>query len=390
MIDRHIEPNRNHKILVAEAQLFQQYVTENSIASTDWEAISSWVSLEGNLFVLHTATSQKSEAESTKSDNAHDKGKSSDLQENLPIQFQDATVETNFLFVKSNLLQRTMFAFACVISALLFIAMFYHRLKKKLDYILEIESGIAILESGDLGYQIPQKGTDELNRLATSVNVMSKSFNERILAEQQAIQTSREIITELSHDIRTPLTIFSGYIPLLLESKPLSVIQKEYLRQIENKTEQMKTRVNELLDYSVLFSGKQKYDQELLSGETIFMQLIGEISPFVTVDQQNMLSPDVKIAGDYQLIARVFDNIVSNIYQHGDLTKPVFVSGSVHNNHLHIETRNTVRSGETVIGKSLGSTICQYILQIHGGKMLFEKQGDIFKSEMAFPLCDKI
>lgn len=90
---------------------------------------------------------------------------------------------------------------------------------KKLNYMETLEEGIRVLEGGQLDYQVPVRGQDELARMAQSLNEMSASLRQQIGQVQQEQRQRYELVTSLSHDLRTPLTAQLGYLELLAEHR---------------------------------------------------------------------------------------------------------------------------------------------------------------------------
>jgi signal transduction histidine kinase len=387
---KHIEPQRHSRSLLLAAKQFQNYVDENNVSSGEWGEISGWSFDAGNVYIMHTSKDVKSDFGEKKpiediEHNREDK-KSDGVQSHTNILYVDGYADTNFLLVPSKSTQIVLIFVAIVLSISLFIGLFYRVIKKKLEYILDLESGVAILESGELDYKMPLHGHDELARLAISINEMSTSLAQRIITETAALQSNKEIIGDLSHDIRTPLTILSGYIPLLLESSPLTAEQREYLSLVEKKTEQMRKRVDDLLEYATIYSGQQKINRVPLGANILIRQLVDELSPIFTVSVQNDVTEESMILGDLKLFTRLHDNLISNIRQHADAEKPVVINSAMEDETLHIKIENTIKASGVSTGKSLGLKISNYILECHCGEMRVETEGDRFITLLKIPI----
>ena len=385
---RYLEPTWNDGEIDKDIAEFQKYVSDNEISSDQWEDISDWNGEK--IYVLSTRQIESHGNQPHRRQNIIDREKDewdSDVaQVMFPITYTDGVFQTWFLYTQpsSNLF---LTVFACgIVSFAMFVFIFYLLLRRKLDYIREIESGISILEGGDLGCKIDVKGKDELGRLATSVNGMSESLSEKIEAEQRAVQSGREIIGDLSHDIRTPLTILSGYVPLLLESEPLTMKQREYLELIGRKTEQMSHRVNELLDYAVIYSGQRKPEKITLNVNTLVNQFYKELSPLDAIVTTDETPPDVFIDADPALLERVFDNILSNLHKHADPKREIRLICKITDNSLLIKVENAILTTDTSEGKSLGLKITAHIMESHGGSLTTTLKGDRFQTVLRFPL----
>ena len=377
----------NKKCLYEAAERFQQYVAANGFSSKQWETITDFDDERVYVLSLHRDEGKENQGDGRKRKTERSKAKNypDDIQLVLPIKYADGVFQTRFLYIppKSGLLA-TLVLFGLVSFAVFFLA-FYLLLKRKLDYIRGIESGISILEGGDLRYRIAVQGRDELGRLAQSVNCMSEALIERIGAEQRALISGREIIGDLSHDIRTPLTILSGYVPLLLESEPLTAQQREYLELVRKKTEQMSSRVDELLDYAVIYSGQRELEKVELAGRTLLDQLAEELTPLGAVIFDKTPA-GIWIEADPALLDRVFDNVLSNLHKYADLEQEVHLTCKIDNGDLLLEIVNTVLSSAPADGKSLGLKITSYIMERHGGSLTTLQKGTCFTTALRFPV----
>ena len=79
-----------------------------------------------------------------------------------------------------------------------------------MKYLDEIALGLKKIASGDLNYHIEESGNDEIRNIASNINHMSKEINRKIVAERRAEKTKTDLITNVSHDLRTPSNIYYG------------------------------------------------------------------------------------------------------------------------------------------------------------------------------------
>lgn len=381
----------NNKTLYAAAERFQQYVAANGFNSKQWETISDFDDERVYVLSLQRSAGKENLADGRqrKTERGKVKKQSDEIQLVLPITFADGIFQTRFLYVPSKSAHLIAWLICGLVSFAIFLLTFYLLLKQKLDYIRSIESGISILESGDLRYRIDVQGKDELGRLAQSVNCMSEALTEKIVAEQRALLSGREIIGDLSHDIRTPLTILSGYLPLLLETRPLTMQQREYLELVRKKTEQMSRRVDELLDYAVIYSGQRQLAKITLAAKTLLEQLAEELTPLgaVIID---IIPAGTCIDADPSLLERVLDNVLANLHKYADLNQELRLTGEIDNGDLMLKIENTVLSTVAVDGKSLGLKITSYIMERHGGSLTTMQKADRFLTVLRFPVSGTI
>lgn len=385
LINKQIEPIFVSANMNAQLHTYQQFVTDKKIDSKEWNKLQNWSSEDKRLFLL-SVSGDKSEGSLSSKEAKTTVSKTLGVQVSVDILYNNGKVMTHFVYIRPrDMLHQTKTVLALLLSFATFLGVVYFFLNKKLNYIAVIEHGISILESGDMQYKIKVRGEDELSRLAMSLNTMSRTFMEKDLSEKMAIQTSKDIIGELSHDIRTPLTIISGYVPILVDDPSMNPQQKEYLNLIRGKTEQMNRRINDLLDYSVIYSGQQEIKKSLVSVKEIIAQLVLEMKPFPLVVKDET-SQHSRISVDEMLISRVFDNLLSNMYKYADLEQEILLACFEENDRLVIQLQNVVRTDTRVEGKSLGLKISRYIVERHGGNLEVENLNGWFSVSLVLPL----
>jgi signal transduction histidine kinase len=232
-------------------QDFQAYVLENGISSIDVEDIMRWTKVKRILVFIGGAMSREDESR-MKIDIGPD-GFIFSIR--ATIRYKNGDVQALLSYNPSSAIRFASWTTSLLLAFDVFLLSLFLVLRKKLDYIQRIERGIGILESGRLSHTIPVEGEDELARLAEGLNIMSRGIQARIESEQELLAANRQIIGDLSHDIRTPLSVGMGYLTLLLEKEKLSdQEQMEYLTLALKKAEQIEERTRMLLEFSTLTS----------------------------------------------------------------------------------------------------------------------------------------
>lgn len=169
-----------------------------------------------------------------------------------------------------------------ILSFLFFIVLVLFFINKKTSYIGVLEKEIKILEGGNLDYPITLKGKDELSSLAQSINEMRKSFIERLESEEQARVANSELVTAMSHDLRTPLTALVGYLDIIEYKKyqDQEALAK-YIHSSREKAYQIKHLSDKLFEYFTVYNTEEN-DLEFESYDGI--QLMDQL-----IDEQSML-----------------------------------------------------------------------------------------------------
>ncbi len=256
-------------------------------------------------------------------------------------------------------------------------------INKKIGYIGQLEKEIKILECGDLNYNISIKSNDELSSLAQSIDDMRKSFIEKLESENEARLANSELITALSHDLRTPLTALVGYLDIIEYKKyKTNEAFNQYIHNSREKAYQIKYLSDKLFEYFTVFNTSDDLKLEIFNGNELFEQLIQE--QILTLGNNgftfNVDSCDRLFFVELNLISirRVFDNIFSNISKYADTSKEVNIKYYIENEKIVITVENKIDTLKRVDSTSIGLKNCKKIIALHKGEFHTLKTDDTF------------
>lgn len=250
------------------------------------------------------------------------------------------TAITSFLYQTGNdsqALQR--FALGSTISVLLFallgiflFSLVFLLLQRKMARDIEtIAHAVKQISEGDLSTHLELEGEGELTDIAENLNRMEEDIQELIDKERTSEQSKTDLITNVAHDLRTPLTSILGYLELLRKNQKLSPeMQQKYLDIAYNKSVRLQKLIEELFGFTKLSYGKINMNVTKVDIVELLAQLLEESYPNF---QKNGLSYDFVsnrksqiIEADGDLLARLFDNLIGNAIKYGKEGKRVRVS----------------------------------------------------------------
>lgn len=174
------------------------------------------------------------------------------------------------------------------------------------------------IRDGELNFSIKDETTDEIGTLCEDFEQMRIKLKEYIDKQQLYENNSREMISNISHDLKTPLTAIKGYTEGLIDGvADTREKQEKYLKTIYSKANDMTLLVDELSLYSKIDCDSMPYNFKELSVEDYFADCMEEIAldtevKGVRVSFFNYLNPGVKVIADPEQVKRVIGNIVSN------------------------------------------------------------------------------
>ncbi|WP_238650564.1 HAMP domain-containing sensor histidine kinase [Paenibacillus piscarius] len=282
-----------------------------------------------------------------------------------------------------------------ILSFLFFIVLVLFFINKKTSYIGVLEKEIKILEGGNLDYEITLKGKDELSSLAQSINEMRKSFIERLESEEQARLANSELVTAMSHDLRTPLTALVGYLDIIEYKKyqDQEALAK-YIHNSREKAYQIKHLSDKLFEYFTVYNTEESdLEFESYDGIQLMDQLFDEQSMLLEsrgfrVEWESAFAP-VPFLVELHLISfrRVFDNLFSNITKYADTSAPVTIAYRIEGHWLLMEITNVINTeAHEVHSTGIGLKTCQKIISQHRGQITFTSTGGRYSVHIRLPV----
>ena len=189
-------------------------------------------------------------------------------------------------------------------------------------YLREILNGVERIKNGDLNTEIAVRSSGELRELAMAINTMQAELKVSIDKEREAEHIKDELITNVAHDLRTPLTSVIGYLNLLRQSEQLpEETGQKYIEIAYNKAERMEGLVNDLFDYTRYEKNKISMSKHPLELKQFMEQIMDEFYPSLREHQlecYTIFAPEkVYISGDGELLARAFGNLMANAIKYG-------------------------------------------------------------------------
>ena len=250
------------------------------------------------------------------------------------------TAITSFLYQTGNDSQTVKrFAFGSTISVLLFVLfgiavfsfIFLMMQRKTARDIETIANAVQQISEGDLTTKLDVTGEGELTEIAENISRMEKDIRDLIEKERNSEQSKTDLITNVAHDLRTPLTSIIGYLELLRKNNSISPeMRQKYLDIAYNKSERLQKLIEELFGFTKLSYGKVNLNIKEVDIVKLLAQLLEESYPNFA---KNGLSYDYVsntgsqiIEADGDLLARLFDNLINNAIKYGKEGKRVKVN----------------------------------------------------------------
>lgn len=270
-----------------------------------------------------------------------------------------------------------------------FIAMVHH----KLAYIKKMKQELDILSGGALEYPVTVRGEDELGQLAYGIDQMRRSILAHQQAEEQARSANSQLVTAMSHDLRTPLTSLLAYLELLDRKKYANEEQLHlFVKKSLEQTLRIKTMADQMFEYFLVYSAEwEQPDTELQDADTVLEQFWGEYALSLQSEGFSVETEFQPLRGNVvvnlELLHRAFDNVYSNLLKYADPAKPVRISFRREGGQVALRVCNAVSPRRNIReSTNIGLNTCRRILEYHGGTFETSEHDGTFEARLTLPI----
>ena len=276
-------------------------------------------------------------------------------------------------------------------------------------YLKEIIIGIERMKNGDMSVELHVEGEDELAIIANSINEMRLRIATENMTKQMAEQTKDDLITNVAHDLRTPLTSIIGYLDLVKREDILTPDQKKkYIGIAYDKAKSLENLIEELFDYTRYDKDKFKIDCSDFDLNQFMMQIVDEFYPSLAEKQLTCIHDfwprELLVCCDGNLLARAIGNLVNNAIKYGADGKQIEIYtkkkenkaviqvvnygriipkedlDKVFDKFFRVEGSRSLKTG----GTGLGLAIAKNIIELHKGTIQVDSgpAGTVFQVEL--------
>lgn len=216
--------------------------------------------------------------------------------------------------------------------------------RKSFSYIDEILSAIKKISSGAFNTNIEVKGDNEFSEMAASINKMTEEIRKLMESERHAEKSKNEMITNIAHDLRTPLTSIIGYLDLINKRDLPEDTKVQYIKIVYEKSKKLQDLIESLFSFTKTNSTKLVLNITKIDIVKLVCQLMEEFYPnFEKVGIRcsvNTNEDSCVIDGDGTLLARLFDNLINNAIKYGADGKRIDVKISVEKKIVKVSVIN--------------------------------------------------
>ena len=273
----------------------------------------------------------------------------------------------------------------------------------------KLKAGGEALAAGDLNASVDLRHMPGvLKTHGENLNSIAQGMQKAVQQQLKSERLRTDLITNVSHDIKTPLTSIVNYVDLLKKEDVQPEKAKEYIAVLDRQSARLKKLTEDLVEASKASSGTLPVHPEAVDVNVMLSQVSGEYQSrldLCRLEPVVKLSPDdPKISADGKLLWRVFDNLLSNICKYAMPGTRVYFTSEAVSGQVHISFKNIsnyplditadelmerfVRgdSSRSTEGSGLGLSIAQSLTSLQKGQFDLVVDGDLFKANLTFPL----
>ena len=277
---------------------------------------------------------------------------------------------------------------------------------KKVEEFNAIKVGVKQVKEGNFRHTIVVPGEGELALLAADINSITDGLNKAVESEIKSERLKSELITNVSHDIRTPLTSIITYVDLLKSEQDPEKIA-EYVEVLDQKAQRLKTLTDDLFEATKASSGNIPVNFEKIDLVSLITQGLGEFDDKIQENnlefKLNHSSEKIHVRADGKLLWRTIENLLLNIFKYALKDSRVYIDISDAGSDAVLTIKNisayelnisaselmerftrgdAARSSQ---GSGLGLSIAKSLIEIQKGSFMIEIDGDLFKAVIHMP-----
>lgn len=272
-----------------------------------------------------------------------------------------------------------------------------------------LQKGGEKLARGDFSSPIDTKYLiGDFKRYGQELNDVQSGLEQAVQEQMKAEHLKTELITNVSHDIKTPLTSIVNYVDLLKKEDMPSSAAREYIAVLDRQSHRLKKLTEDLVEASKASSGALNVELQPTDVNVLLSQIEGEYQERLAACHLTLVTqppaPGTMIQADSRLLSRVMDNLVSNVCKYAMENTRVYVTAAVRDGQAVISFKNVSRDELNISpdelmerfvrgdasrhseGSGLGLSIARSLVQLQGGTFALSIDADLFRADIVFPL----
>lgn len=265
-----------------------------------------------------------------------------------------------------------------------------------------VRNGLQRIRDGEVSYKITECKSAFASSMAEDINAIGEGLQKAVEQSVKSERMKSELITNVSHDLKTPLTSIINYTDLLMKEKLVPEEANDYVRIIDRKSKKLRQLTADLFDISKVRSGNEEIETEQIDYKLLISQAVAELDQEIQKAGLEFVlklpESSVEIISDGKKLSRVYENLIINAVKYSLKGTRVYIELYENGSRYTTEIKNIagykmdftddeiterfVRGDEsrTGDGSGLGLAIAKSYVELLGGSFSVKTDGDLFKA----------
>ena len=312
----------------------------------------------------------------------------------IPVKFANGTYDMIYYSY-----HRSKFTYPYVIASIILcvavflsgILIFIGRMMKRVS---AVKDSIVRMSVGDLSSPVPPCGADEIGIVSKELDTLRQTLQENIRRESESRQANQDLITAMSHDLRTPLTVLNGYLEVLKLKRADPGAREKYVDRCLEKAADIKALTDRMFEYALVYEENETADLKPLSISDL-AECLRENCEFIriagfTVEEKFEYGAESEMYGDKVMLKRIFSNLFSNILKYGDKKGEVTVQICPECGRLKILITNLIKKDAAdTESNQIGLRSVRKMVEMHQGELYTFVETNIYTVGIVFDMIHK-
>lgn len=388
------------KMADQQFSMLQEYVEDESISLDNLQRLNAWCSrgekvyltiYQSDILIYESHVSSREGSNLTQQE--FDPNMEDPDNEYILTLHGDVKVRSFLYYYAGDAFYFLMTVISGLLAFAAFSLCFVVLISRKVAYITRLKEELDILSGGQLEYPVTITGKDELGELASGIDQMRRSIIQHQEVENQMRSANSELITAMSHDLRTPLTSLLAYLEIIERKKYKDEQQlEELIHKSVGQTMRIKQMADKLFAYFLAYATEwETVEMETVDADGLFQQTLSDYA--YALESKGMrvetdFAPvSAKINVNAELLQRALDNLYSNLLKYADPTEAICISYKRKGQSVLLSISNGIRTERVKKDStSIGLITCRRIIAYHKGHFAAVENDNRFLVTVSLPI----
>lgn len=316
----------------------------------------------------------------------------------IPVEFANGTYELIYYSYSRSRFTYPYIASSIILCVGVFLAGILTFVGRMMQRVCLMKNSIIRMGGGDLDTPVPVCGTDEIGVLSRELDTLRQALRENIRKETESRQANQDLITAMSHDLRTPLTVLNGYLEVLKLKRAEPDMEEQYIDRCIEKAGDIKTLTDRMFEYALVYEKEETADLNSLP-VSLMADCLLENCDFIRIAGFNVeytmgcgagYMNEYTIIADELMMKRIFSNLFSNILKYGDKAEIVTAYVYMEHEKIKVTLSNGIREdAKEKDSNRIGLRSVSLMMNLQGGKLSVLEDANRYTVQLVFDLQHK-